>query len=179
MSYPSFNVGDVLTAADMNAVGLWLVKEQTVGSAVSSVTVSNAFSADYDAYQIVFTGGTSTAATNLRLQIGGATTGYYSVTLYSGYSSGTPSVVRDNNAAVFTYVGHQSTTNSFMSCRVYAPFATKETQIFAEYAELGTTLNAGTTTGFLNTSTSYTDFTISRASGTMTGGTIRVYGYRN
>ncbi len=48
MTYPSFSAGDILTAADMNAVGLWLVKTQTVGTAVASVTVTDAFSSTYD-----------------------------------------------------------------------------------------------------------------------------------
>jgi len=48
MTYPSFTSGDILTAADMNAVGLWLVKTQTVGTAVSSVQVTGAFSSTYD-----------------------------------------------------------------------------------------------------------------------------------
>jgi hypothetical protein len=32
--------------------------------------------------------------------------------------------------------------------------------------------------GYLNDATSYTAFTITASSGTMTGGTITVYGYR-
>ena len=163
-----------------NPAGLELVKTQTVGTAVPSVTVSNAFSADYDAYQIIYTGGTSSSVRPLSLQIGNATTGYYSVTIYGGYTTGGPSIVRDTNSANFTYIGHQSTTNSFISCRVFSPFATKTTSVFADYAEFGTNSNGGMTTGYLDNSNSYTDFTIARAGiGTMTGGTIRVYGYRN
>jgi hypothetical protein len=37
---PDFSSGAVLTAAQMNSVGLWLVKTQTVGTAVSSVAVT-------------------------------------------------------------------------------------------------------------------------------------------
>jgi len=33
--------------------------------------------------------------------------------------------------------------------------------------------------GYVNNTTQYTAFTISPSSGTLTGGTIRVYGYRN
>ena len=45
---PTFSSGSVLTAAQMNAVGLWLVKTQTVGTAVSSVSVTDVFSSNYD-----------------------------------------------------------------------------------------------------------------------------------
>jgi hypothetical protein len=37
---PDFSSGAVLTAAQMNSVGLWLVKTQTVGTTVSSVAVT-------------------------------------------------------------------------------------------------------------------------------------------
>ena len=57
MTYPTFTNGQVLPASDLNAIGLWLVKSQTVGTGVSSVTVSNAFSADFDNYRIIYSGG--------------------------------------------------------------------------------------------------------------------------
>jgi len=88
MSYPSFNVGEVLTAADMNAVGLWLVKTQTIGTSVSSVQVTSAFSANYDNYLIILAGGSGTQA-GLRMTLGATTTGYYSHTVYNVYTTNT------------------------------------------------------------------------------------------
>ena len=75
MGYPDFAPGDVLTAADMDAVGLWLVKTQTVGTGVSSVTVTGAFSSTYDNYFVTYTGGTGSTQTPLRIQMGSTTTG--------------------------------------------------------------------------------------------------------
>jgi hypothetical protein len=73
---PDFTTGAVLTAAQMNAVGLWLVKTQTVGSAVPDVTVTDAFSADYDNYKILYTGGTASGAVGpLNMKLGSSTTG--------------------------------------------------------------------------------------------------------
>jgi hypothetical protein len=74
---PTFSSGTVLTAAQMNAVGLWLVKTQTIGNAVSSVAVTNAFSTDYDNYKIIISGGASSAQAFLTLQLGASATGYY------------------------------------------------------------------------------------------------------
>jgi hypothetical protein len=51
-------------------------------------------------------------------------------------------------------------------------------QTFAQGAS-SPDLFAGTTTGQLTNTTSYTDFSLVLGVGTMTGGTIRVYGYRN
>jgi len=65
MSFPSFASGEVLTAADMNAVGLWLVKTQTVGTGVPSVVVTDAFSANYDNYLVTISGIKTAAAANI------------------------------------------------------------------------------------------------------------------
>ena len=92
MTYPSFTSGEVLTAADMNAVGLWLVKTQTVGTAVASVTVTDAFSSTYDNYRIIYTGGAASTSCVLSLQfgIGGTmtTTNYYGVAAYANLGGG-------------------------------------------------------------------------------------------
>ena len=50
--------------------GLTLVKTQTVGSGVSSVTVTDAFSATFDNYEILMSGGTQTATTDVKLKLG-------------------------------------------------------------------------------------------------------------
>jgi hypothetical protein len=54
MTFPSFSAGEVLTAADMNAVGLWKVATATATSG-STLDLTGVFSSDYDAYKIVLT----------------------------------------------------------------------------------------------------------------------------
>jgi hypothetical protein len=180
MTYPSFNPGDILFASDQNAVGLWLVKTQTVGTGVTTVTVDDAFSANYNAYKVVYTGGTASTATALGLQLGAAVTGYYGTLVYAGYGgAGAPLAVRDNNAAQFTYIGSTETTNNSLNAEINNPFNTTRTVIYAPYVEGGTGRNSGNYNGFLNNATSYTSFTIFPFAGSITGGTIRVYGYRN
>ena len=178
MSFPSFSTGEVLTAADMNAVGLWLVKTQTVGTGVSSVNVTGAFSADYANYRITWTGGTMSAATNVRMVLGAAATGYYATLIYAVYTTagGALANVPDNNAVRWNYVGTGNTNWASVRMDLYNPQATTRTIYSCQYAD-GT--SAGMNNGYLDNATSYTDFTLSPGSGTMTGGTIRVYGYRN
>lgn len=178
MSFPSFSTGEVLTAADMNAVGLWLVKSQTVGTGVSSVNVTGAFSSDYANYRITWTGGTLSATTNVRMVLGAAATGYYSQLIYAVYSvsGGALANVPDNNAVRWNYVGTGNTNFASVRMDLYNPQATTRTLMFAQYADAA---SGGSGSGFLDNATSYTDFTLSPGSGTMTGGTIRVYGYRN
>jgi hypothetical protein len=162
----------------MNAVGLWLVKSQTVGTTVASVTVTGAFSADYDNYRIIYSGGVGSAAvTNLALTLGASTTGYYSSTFFAGVGSATVSNAGVNNGAAWTYGGLSTTTSTSMDFDLMNPFLARTT-VFANgtYTDTAT---FGTTNGVHSVATSYTDFTVTPGSGTLTGGTIRVYGYRN
>jgi hypothetical protein len=184
MTYPNFNVGETLRAADMNAVGLWLVKTQTVGTGVSSVTVNNAFSADYENYKIIYSGGQSSIAEKMHLQL--AASGTVSSTLYYGtlawvnVGSGAVSGAADNNGAQFSFAGGSvGAVNGGASATfdLLNPFEAKRTRIHNAQTAYGTVY--GTYTGVHDLATSYDGFRFTMGSGTLTGGTIRVYGYRN
>jgi hypothetical protein len=177
MSYPSFASGEVLTAADMNAVGLWLVKSQTVGTGVSSVAVTGAFSADYDNYLVTYNGATTATGECLKIQLGATTTGYYGNMLYANYTGGAGASVGDNNTANWTHCSGGVNAFTNLQATIMRPFASATTTISSPYQDGA---NAGHKSGWLNNSTSYTGFSlIVSASFTITGGTIRVYGYRN
>lgn len=175
MGYPVFASGDVLNASDMNAVGLWLVKTQTVGSGVSSVTVTSAFSSTYDNYLVTYTGGTG-IGTSLQLTIGNAATGYYYQLFYAQFAGTTVLAnVGDNNTARFTFAG-TANTSTYLHANIFTPFLTVPTRVSTVYVDATV---SGNGTGLLNNNNSYSSFTITPAAGTLTGGTIRVYGYRN
>ena len=166
------------TALGFNYPGLRLIKKQTIGSAVASVNVTSAFSATYDNYKIMIVGGVASAATALSLRLGATATGYYSALPRVIYSSGTVSATTDNNQTTWLRAGNGSTNNLNMNAELQAPFLTKNTYIQSSFIEADTTGMAGPSTGWLNNSTSYTDFTIIPSGGvTLTGGTIYVYGY--
>jgi hypothetical protein len=59
------------------APGLVLISTTTIGTTVASVTVSGAFSATYDNYKIIVSGGVGSTNITLRLKLGSTTTGYY------------------------------------------------------------------------------------------------------
>ena len=180
MPVPDFSPGEVLTAAAMDSIGLWLVKTQTIGAGVSSVTVTGAFSADYDNYKIVISGGVGSAAGSLALQLGATTTGYYAGYSRVSFSTGAAANLNDNNAASFVRAGGYNTGSLALNLDVLAPFLTVNTAIYGQSLTPQTTSSGGAAAGFLNDSTSYTAFTLLTAAGqTITGGTIRVYGYRN
>jgi hypothetical protein len=177
MTYPVFASGDVLNAADMNGVGLWLVKTQAVGTGVSSVTVTGAFSADYENYRIIYSGGVQSASADVGVQLGSTTTNYYGSIIYSNFAGATALAAGDNNTNRFRFVGGGDTSFSMIVFDLLNPFDTKVTTI-ASTGNYGAG-NFGTYNGRHAANTSFTAFTLIPGSGTFTGGTIRVYGYRN
>jgi hypothetical protein len=155
--------------------GLRLVKKQTIGSAVSSVTVTNAFSAAYENYKIVVSGGTQSDDNANSFKLGASTTGYNYSLVYTSYSSSTVLGAVSNAATIFPFVGGGDSNGSFMNVDVMQPFLAKYTRVASNsYAN---STNTGHLTGMHKVATSYTDFTIVPGSGTFTGGTIYVYGY--
>jgi hypothetical protein len=158
--------------------GLELVKTQTIGSAVSSVTVSNAFSADYDSYKIMVNGGTASVNTNLGLRLGTTATGYYFGGADVTYSSSAIAGAALNNATHWSFVGYHHSSTIVLNCELLNPFLTARTIVSSVRPSLLTNQGGMTGTGFIDNVTSYTDFTLIVGGGTLTGGTISVYGYR-
>lgn len=178
MAYPTFASGDVLTASDMNAVGLWLVKTQTVGTAVSSVQVTSAFSSTYNHYRIVYVGGSGSADGDLRLTLGATAANYYLSFSYVAYGSTTVTGTTSNNAASWLTAGSHRTTVNTLIVDVFNPNVADETGITGFYIGAKAGSVSGSFAGFLNDTTQYTSFTITPSSGTLTGGIIYVYGYK-
>lgn len=154
--------------------GLTLVKTQAIGSGVSSVTVTGAFSAVYDNYKVMVSGGVASAANFLAAQVGGVTSGYKSGFIYTTWSAG---VTSQQSASTnrFFLAGVGMTTGITGDFDLQSPFLATHTTYNSRYAE--STFGGGISSGVLPTNTSYTSLTVSIDSGTMTGGTICVYGY--
>jgi hypothetical protein len=163
------------------ASGLVLISSTTIGTAVSSVTVSSAFSATYQNYKIIMSGGVSSGNVYLKMTLGATATGYYMGMARIDYTTGTASVtgLGANNQAQWTYVLSAFTGGGGGIVELQSPFDTTNTmmQCFSPAPQTGSSAHSGG--GFLNNSTSYTAFTFTPASGTLTGGTIKVYGYQN
>jgi hypothetical protein len=157
--------------------GLVLVKTQTIGTAVSSVTVTDAFSANHDNYVISISGGIASADLNLRLTLGSTATGYYYGGFYVKYDNTVSSFGGTSNNT-YMDVGYASTNALSSKIEIDNPFSAKRTVIRSTSTGTSTTYYMNTYAGFLNDATSYTAFTITPSSGTITGGTIAVYGYR-
>jgi hypothetical protein len=175
MPVPDFSPGEVLTAAAMDSIGLWLVKTQTVGTTVSSVNVTNAFSADYENYLVTYTGGASSSAVvPIDVQMNGSTNAHFAILDYNGYAGGS-GVVASNNRVSWTHVGSSVGSVPNLFFYLQNPFLAQPTFLSGSYADA---TNTGTINGVQTQAVSFTGFTINPTLGTFTGGTIRVYGYR-
>lgn len=177
---PDFVAGQVLTAAQMNKIGLWLIKTQTIGTGVSSVTVSDAFSADYDTYFVVLEGGVASTSLGLSMTLGATTTGYYYASPGLRYDSSASNATGQNQAS-WAVIGAGSTNNLHMATYVDSPFLAKRTLVYGHLVFSDASINGFYRNygGFLDNATSYTAFTLTTSTGTITGGTIHVYGLRD
>jgi hypothetical protein len=172
------------TALGTKKAGMVLVKTTTIGTTVSSVNVDDVFSANYDNYVIQFNSSSASAAgenINLRLRVSGAdnsSNNYYWSLAYVPFS-GTATVTGSNGSGltssfVVSYV--VSTNGGASTINLYNPFSTAPTR-FHSVGGGGSNDAILTRGGITSVTTSYTGFTLIAGSGTLTGGSIKVYGW--
>lgn len=159
--------------------GLILITSQTIGSAVSSVTVSNVFSSTYDSYRIVISGGVASSNSNLGLSLGSTSTGYYGVYMYRQFNTTTTTGDFTNNGSSYVYAGGGTSQLLHGIVDVVGPNLAKNTAFSSSAVEARVGGYAYWGNGFLNDTTQYTSFTLTPNVGTITGGTIKVYGFKN
>ena len=174
LSLPS-GTGTIAKTTDQGLVHI----NTTTFSAVSSVSLNNVFTSDYDNYRIVLNGtsslvqivavrfrisGTDTTATNYnsqRLQTNGTSVG------------GLRSTGLDRSLA-----GHFDTSWSFNILEVARPFLSAVTIIKGFAADSFSGVFSQDSSSAYTLATSFDGITIFPETGTFTG-TIRVYGYKN
>jgi hypothetical protein len=172
-------LGDAIDATvfGLPTGALTLISTTTIGSAVASVTVSSVFSATYDSYQVLYTGGVGSAAgANLYLKLNNsASTTYSSAGTLGNSSAGTLANSIQNAVSTGWNVAVVNTNLVSFNAVINRPFATDYTS-YALQSNAG--IYAFALNGFDNNAVSHTGFTILPSSGTLTGGTIYVYGYQ-
>ena len=192
---PTFTSGAILTAAQMNAVGMWKITPTVSGTGVSVASNGDvvlaaapepyitAFNADYLNYRIIcqltaFSGSTASLTVRMASGTSANTTAanYRNVGYEAGYSSASLSAVGNNGATAGWNVGRvdaSGQTSGFIM-DIQSPFATEYTQYSSVFRDFGV---AGYQSGYLQVTTSYNTFNPRiGGSSTMTG-RIEIYGY--
>lgn len=147
----------------------------TIGSAVSSVTVTNAFSALYDNYKILIQNTTCSTLCGVRLQLSSSTGSTYSTAnMNIAYSSASITTEVASNTTLWSIGTGQGLTS--VTLDLFSPFLATDAQVMAQSAtDTFVSWRSGRDSADISNAT----FILSLTGGTMTGGTIRVYGYRN
>lgn len=172
-------VNDTVEALQTYA-GLVFIKSVTIGTGVSSVTVSNAFDSRFDNYRIVVEVLDASTALALRFRLGSTTTNYYSSKYGLRYGGGSFTNLVNNDATYAELGSAGSDGGGSLTFDIVRPFITDKT-LFNGTGSYATTSTGGNiwSAGFVNDDVSYTAFTFLTSTGTISNGNIRVYGYNN
>jgi hypothetical protein len=176
------NAAWVMIADADTPPGLDLVKTQTVGSGVLTVAVTNAFSANHDNYRIVLTGIDQSNQSSFTMSLNNSTgSTYQQAGTYQTFGSSTLNVYGPSTFTQWTDILPGDTTLNDGFIDIYQPFTTTPTIAFSSGVSIGAAVGYYKFWNIDTNTASHTGFTIGHIdpSTTMTGGTIRVYGYRN
>jgi len=172
------NMGTIATTVD-SKTGLVFINT-TSFSAVSSISVNDVFSTNFDHYRIICNAvGTNTGQLQMRMRVSGSdnSSANYTqqfITADSG-SIGGSRVINDTR----WYVGRtKSTLHLPFVGDIFNPFATARTTMTNEYPDNidSDTINTTQNWSALEVTTSYTGFTVLAEFGTITG-SVSVFGY--
>ena len=187
---PVFTTGAVLTAAQMNAVGLWEVASASFSgiTAASPLVLSNVLTTDYPHYKIVMSWTQATAGgyLNIRLRNSGGliSTSTYDTQTLENYSSSVVASGSLNQSAwinlAYNYnLGFQSFFNADITFATVAqPTALNGTGITKRTGGGGNYMYVQWNTNMENTATIATGLNIYPDGGSMTG-SYKIYGYRD
>ena len=167
---------ELVTTATCSAGGTASNGIITIGTAVTSVTVANAFSSTYDHYRIILTGGTaSTSSNQFSFNFNGSPSAWYGNFIYANFAGSTPASVGYNNLTGVTHAASVSSGYSQAFIDIQSPFLATPSFFSSHFVDGS---NAGRTQATNANSTSYTGFILTMNTGTCSGGTIAIYGYR-
>jgi hypothetical protein len=161
--------------------GLVLIGSATIGSAVSTITINNCFSSVYDNYKLSISGSIPSTGADMRLTPTAVTgtPAVYGSSVYSRSYDGTIARYGDAGSTYFT-VGLVSAL-AYLDCEIQAPYvSSKMTVVYSRFVNSngGPGGANGMYNGFENSALTCTGLVMSLSSGTFTGGTISVYGYK-
>lgn len=176
--------GQVLTKASATdydttwaTPALVFIKSQAVGSGVTSVIINDAFPSGYTTFEIHLDNivGSITYQSTMNFQLNGITSAYYGGLWGRNYVP-TTQEFRTNNGSSCVIARMFNGPGNLARFTISNPNVATSTGWNGNWAEGG---EGGFLYGVQISDSTASGFTISAASGTMTGGIIRVFGYRN
>ena len=148
----------------------------TIGTNNTSFTVSNAFSSTYDNYRVIMSGGVGSTNIDFSMQLGSTNTDYYGSVVYCNYNESTARAIGTNAGTSCTYVGGADGSFAQIIVDINAPNLLNRATTVQGQFQANTPF--GTSSYRVATNLQYTAFSIFCNLGNITGGTLRVYGYR-
>jgi hypothetical protein len=180
MPVPDFSPGEVLTAAAMDSIGLWLVGSGSLSLTTSATNVTGVFSSTYKNYRVLLniTARSTTGRIDMKYIVGTTATSanYFQSGIGSDYASNaTVYYQRSNNDDRFFGLSTASQTSlSFDVFNANATLATLHNGTVMD-RNLGFPYSFG---GVQTASTAFTGFQLFTSTGTATV-EYQVFGYRN
>jgi hypothetical protein len=172
---------NIATQVD-DKTGLVFIKSQTIGSGVSSVTITDAFSSTFDNYKVLTNIEDSTLNSDVFFRLGGVSTYTYDRVRQLLTSASTTPSYDAATAQTAGYWGvNKAGEGSDTTAEIFRPYIAKPTTVTtsAFFKDVGGNMQFRTHASIQRDDTSFTAFTLILSSGTITGGTIRIYGYNN
>ena len=162
--------------------GLVYVTSATIGTGVSSVVLTNCFNSTYENYRLVVnitSNSSSNSSLTLRMRDSGgtdSTSNYFFGFIYAIPSTGAVSSAGNTSGSYYDYaVNCLGTSGGGASIDILKPFLAQVT-VFTGGSPRGDLV--GSTSGYHNVGSSYVSLSLTSGGGTVTGGTVAVYGYR-
>jgi len=188
----AYSVGDTYTQSTLNTMfspitttGLVLLNTTTVGTTVSSIVFNDVFTTTYKNYLIYFNtdNSTFTATGTLTFRLRKAGTSNTATEYRSnGYISVSASLSNDSRTATGLAFARTNTSGGsrFASLEIFSPKDNAKTGYKYDNAGFDGVPQqiAESGNGFHNVVDTFDGFEIIVSSGTMTNGTIKVYGYK-
>ena len=187
---PDFSVGQVLTSATMNKVGLWLIEAKDFTNA-TTVQFDNCFSADFRNYRLLVNVVSSVSTnTGLLMRYGNGSTfsdtGIYGNAITFVTTAGASGVFNNTNTGishVLNQIGGDKMPTT-TGCDIFQPFLAQRTtytlHAYGSYNSSGLETRVSLTgTGFHDTATSYASLRIFNGATSNMTGRAAIYGYND
>jgi hypothetical protein len=177
---PDFSVGQVLTSATMNQVGLWLISSGSF-TTQAAANVDSVFNSDYKNYRAIFnvSAQSTTLAYSLRFRTNGSsnsTLNYNYVQSSISSITGTTTTAAARTQAQSPLVLSTGAPPVLISLDIFSPNLSEVTFFWAEGQQ--SVANRELVNGTFGTTTVFDGISLIASTGTITG-TYLIYGYND